>query len=67
MGKSQQRRIKSDIWRPGNCQAHNLVWGTAKENAADRKIHGTERAAIKWNTISLQANRQAEAKMSKRT
>lgn len=30
----------------GNCQARNLAWGTAKENAADRKIHGTERAAI---------------------
>lgn len=29
----------------GNCHKNNLAWGTAKENAMDRKTHGTEKAA----------------------
>jgi hypothetical protein len=28
-----------------DCRAENLAWGTPKENAADRKAHGTEKAA----------------------
>ncbi len=28
-----------------DCRAVNLAWGTVAENAADRKAHGTERAA----------------------
>jgi Mor family transcriptional regulator len=43
---------------PLNCRADNLKWGTVKENAADKKQHGTDqsgtrnpRAKLTWEQV----------------
>lgn len=49
-----------------NCRADNLKWGTAKENAADRKTHGTNNngerhgnACLTWQVVHAIRQRYA--------
>lgn len=52
-----------------DCRAENLAWGTASENAIDRKAHGTEKAAENGRrgmakTIDKLRRLQAEGKIN---
>lgn len=41
---------------PANNRLENLQWGTKKENAADRKVHGTDRLGERNNKAKFTAD-----------
>ncbi len=48
---------------PGNCSLGNLVWGTPRENSADRRSHGTEAAGSKNGNAKLTETDVAEIRL----
>lgn len=45
----------------------NLAWGTAKQNAADKKLHGTENLGERNGMAKLTADQVSEARILRKT